>query len=71
MSKAFFPQMLQLRLLFWAYMSYSGFKCFFDNLSSVIEITEAEWYKEKSMVLELILNLAFSPSTFYRMAERL
>lgn len=52
------------QLLFWLHVSYLGLKFLFDNLSLVIE---AEWYREKIMGSELILNL--SPSTFYRVAE--
>lgn len=58
--------MSKLQLLFWACMSYSDFKVFFDNWFSVVE---AEWYREKTMNSELILNSTFGPSTYYRVAE--
>lgn len=58
--------MSKLQLLFWAHMSYSDFKVFFDNLFSVVE---AEWYREKAMNSEFIVNSTLSPSTYYRVME--
>lgn len=60
MPFSFFPPKYQkFNCVFWAYIPYSGFTIFFDNLSSVIE---TGWYTEKTLGSELILNLTLSLS---------